>query len=198
MAPYFIPIMELLNCYLTPGINENLESLQIMVIRMYFLIMLFFYEVPFLNFTNNFLELLSEFVEALDPKLFEPYLDTSLKCGLSLLQEAKDNQPEVRAVCYGLFSAVAKVSVDHLIPYMDVVMQHVMKSLENSIDSEYTQVCRYKDKKNITNISSIKIKQKNSYNAYENNDEEEDIDEDSDAENIDIDDNSDNDSDNCS
>ncbi|XP_050539704.1 importin-4-like [Daktulosphaira vitifoliae] len=153
VAPYFIPIMELLNCYLTPGINENLESLQIMVIQ-----------------------LLSEFVEALDPKLFEPYLDSSLKCGLSLLQEAKDNQPEVRAVCYGLFSAVAKVSVDHLIPYMDVVMQHVMKSLENSIDSEYTE--------------------KNSYNAYENNEEEEDIDDDSDAENIDIADNSDNDSDN--
>ncbi|XP_050419977.1 importin-4-like [Adelges cooleyi] len=153
VAPYFIPIMELLNDYLKPGINENLESIQIMVIQ-----------------------LLSEFVDALDPKLFEPYLDASLKCGLALLQEAKDDQPEVRAVCYGLFSTVAKVSVDHLVPYMDVVMQHIMKSLENSIDSEYTE--------------------KNSYNAYDNNEEdEEDLDESLDTdEQIDIADNSDDDS----
>lgn len=72
-------------------------------------------------------------MDALDPKVFEPYLDASLKCGLTLLQEAKEDQPEVRAVCYGLFSTVAKVSIDHLAPYMDVVMQHVLKSLDNSL-----------------------------------------------------------------
>lgn len=72
-------------------------------------------------------------MDALDPKLFEPYLDASLKCGLALLQEAKEDQPEVRAVCYGLFSTVAKVSINHLAPYMDVVMQHVLKSLDSSL-----------------------------------------------------------------
>lgn len=72
-------------------------------------------------------------MDALDPKVFEPYLDASLKCGLTLLQEAKEDQPEVRAVCYGLFSTVAKVSIDHLAPYIDVVMQHVLKSLDNSL-----------------------------------------------------------------
>lgn len=80
-----------------------------------------------------FSELLTEFVDALDVKVFEPFLDTSLKCGLALLQEAKEDQPEVRAVCYGLFSTVAKVSINHLAPYMDVVMQHVLKSLDNSL-----------------------------------------------------------------
>lgn len=60
-------------------------------------------------------------------------MDTSLKCGLTLLQEAKEDQPEVRAVCYGLFSTVAKVSIDHLAPYIDVVMQNVLKSLDNSL-----------------------------------------------------------------
>jgi len=79
-------------------------------------------------------------VDALDPKIFEPYLEASLKCGLTLLQEAKEDQPEVRAVCYGLFSTVAKVSINHLTPYMDIVMQHVLKSLDNSfiIDSSLT------------------------------------------------------------
>lgn len=72
-------------------------------------------------------------MDALDPTVFEPYLDASLKCGLTLLQEAKDDQPEVRAVCYCLFSTVAKVSINHLAPYMDVVMQHVLKSLDNSL-----------------------------------------------------------------
>lgn len=72
-------------------------------------------------------------MDALDPKVFEPYLDASLKCGLTLLQEAKVDQHEVRAVCYGLFSTVAKVSIDHLAPYIDVVMQHVLKSLDNSL-----------------------------------------------------------------
>lgn len=72
-------------------------------------------------------------MDALDPNVFEPYLDASLKCGLTLLQEAKVDQPEVRAVCYGLFSTVAKVSIDHLLPYMDVVMQHTLKSLDNSL-----------------------------------------------------------------
>lgn len=72
-------------------------------------------------------------MDALDPKVFEPYLDASLKCGLALLHEAKEDQPEVRAVCYGLFSTVAKVSIDHLAPYMDVVMQHTLKSLNNSL-----------------------------------------------------------------
>jgi len=85
-----------------------------------------------LNLIRN-VELLSEFVDALDPKLFERYLDDSLKCGLALLQEAKEDQPEVRAVCYGLFSTVAKVSINHLSPYMDVVMQHVFKSLDSSL-----------------------------------------------------------------
>lgn len=69
---------------------------------------------------------------ALDPKVFEPYMDISIKCGLALLQEAKDDQPEVRSVCYGLFSSIAKVSINHLIPYIDLVMQHVLKSLDNS------------------------------------------------------------------
>jgi len=109
-APYFIPVMEILNVYLTPGIDEKLEPLQVMVIQ-----------------------LLSEFVDALDPKVFEPYLDTSLKCGLALLHASKEDQPEVRAVCYCLFSAVAKVSISHLMPYMDNVMQHVLKSLDNSL-----------------------------------------------------------------
>lgn len=72
-------------------------------------------------------------MEALDPKVFEPYLDSSLKCGLALLQAAKDDQPEVRAVCYGLFSTVAKVSINHLTPYMDIVMQSVLTSLDNSL-----------------------------------------------------------------
>ncbi|KAL4119196.1 hypothetical protein QTP88_012040 [Uroleucon formosanum] len=108
-GPYFIPVMEILNAYLKPGIDEELETLQIMVI-----------------------ELLSEFVVALDPKVFEPYMDISIKCGLALLQEAKDDQPEVRSVCYGLFSSIAKVSINHLIPYIDLVMQHVLKSLDNS------------------------------------------------------------------
>jgi hypothetical protein len=72
-------------------------------------------------------------VEALDPIVFEPYLDASLKCGLALLQAAKDDQPEVRAVCYGLFSTVAKISINHLAPYMEVVMQNVLTSLENSL-----------------------------------------------------------------
>lgn len=56
-----------------------------------------------------------------------------MKCGLALLQGAKEDQPEVRAVCYGLFSTVAKVSINHLVPYMDIVMQHVLKSLDNSL-----------------------------------------------------------------
>lgn len=77
--------------------------------------------------------MLSEFVDALDPKIFEPYLDASLKCGLTLLQEAKEDQPEVRAVCYGLFSTVAKVSISHLAPYIDVIMKHVLKSLDSSL-----------------------------------------------------------------
>lgn len=77
--------------------------------------------------------MLTEFVDALDQKIFEPYLDASLKCGLTLLQEAKEDQPEVRAVCYGLFSTVAKVSINHLAPYMDVVMENVLKSLDNSL-----------------------------------------------------------------
>jgi len=72
-------------------------------------------------------------VDALDPKVFEPYLDTSLKCGLALLHASKEDQPEVRAVCYSLFSTVAKVSISHLMPYMDNVMQHVLKSLDNSL-----------------------------------------------------------------
>ncbi|XP_015365619.1 PREDICTED: importin-4-like [Diuraphis noxia] len=109
-APYFIPVMEILDAYLKPGIDEKLETLQIMVIQ-----------------------LLSEFAVALDPKVFEPYLDISLKCGLALLQEAKEDQPEVRAVCYGLFSSIARVSINHLIPYIDLVMQHVLKSLDNSL-----------------------------------------------------------------
>lgn len=33
VAPYFIPVMEILNVYLTPGIDQKLESLQVMVIR---------------------------------------------------------------------------------------------------------------------------------------------------------------------
>lgn len=33
VAPYFIPIMENLNVYLTPGIDTTLEPLQVMVIR---------------------------------------------------------------------------------------------------------------------------------------------------------------------
>lgn len=33
VAPYFIPVMEILNVYLTPGIEEKLEILQVMVIR---------------------------------------------------------------------------------------------------------------------------------------------------------------------
>lgn len=73
-------------------------------------------------------------MDALDPKVFEPYLDASLKCGLTLLQEAKEDQPEVRAVCYGLFSTVAKVSINNLAPYIDIVMQHVLKSLDNSLN----------------------------------------------------------------
>lgn len=72
-------------------------------------------------------------MDALDPKVFEPYLDASLKCGLALLHASKEDQPEVRAVCYGLFSTVAKVSIKHLVPYLDIVMQHVLKSLENSL-----------------------------------------------------------------
>lgn len=32
-GPYFIPIMEILDAYLKPGIDEKLETLQIMVIR---------------------------------------------------------------------------------------------------------------------------------------------------------------------
>jgi len=32
-APYFIPVMEILDAYLKPGIHEDLEILQIMVIR---------------------------------------------------------------------------------------------------------------------------------------------------------------------
>ncbi|KAL5244737.1 hypothetical protein ACI65C_012147 [Semiaphis heraclei] len=104
-APYFIPVMEILNAYLKPGIDEKLEVLQIMVIQ-----------------------LLSEFAVALDPKVFEPYLDMSLKCGLALLQEAEEDQPEVRAVCYGLFSSIARVSINHMIPYIDLVMRHVLKN----------------------------------------------------------------------
>lgn len=64
--------------------------------------------------------------------MFEPYLDMSLKCGLALLQEAEEDQPEVRAVCYGLFSSIARVSINHMIPYIDLVMRHVLKSLDNS------------------------------------------------------------------
>jgi len=33
VAPYFIPIMEILNVYLRPGIEDKFEPLQIMVIR---------------------------------------------------------------------------------------------------------------------------------------------------------------------
>lgn len=72
-------------------------------------------------------------MDALDPKVFEPYLDTSLKCGLALLQAAKEDQPEVRAVCYSLFSTLAKVSIKHLEPHMGDVMQHVFRSLDNSL-----------------------------------------------------------------
>jgi len=56
-----------------------------------------------------------------------------LKCGLALLQEAKEDQPEVRAVCYGLFSSISRVSINHLIPYIDLVMKHVLRSLDNSL-----------------------------------------------------------------
>lgn len=72
-------------------------------------------------------------MDALDSKIFEPYLDASLKCGLTLLQEAKEDQPEVRSVCYGLFSTVAKSSISHLAPYMDILMQSVFKSLDDSL-----------------------------------------------------------------
>lgn len=71
-------------------------------------------------------------MDALDSKVFEPYLDASLKCGLTLLQEAKEDQPEVRSVCYGLFSTVAKSSISHLAPYMDILMQSVFKSLDDN------------------------------------------------------------------
>lgn len=37
-GPYFIPIMEILDAYLKPGIDEKLETLQIMVIRKWYLI----------------------------------------------------------------------------------------------------------------------------------------------------------------
>lgn len=77
--------------------------------------------------------MLTEFVDALDPKVFEPYLEASLKCGLTLLQAAKEDQPEVRAVCYGLFSTVAKISINHLAPHMDIVMEHVLNSLDKSL-----------------------------------------------------------------
>lgn len=77
-------------------------------------------------------------MDALDPTVFEPYLDPSLKCGLALLQASKKDQPEVRAVCYGLFSTVAKVSINHLAPYMDIVMEHVLKSLDNSLVADNT------------------------------------------------------------
>ncbi|XP_022173439.1 importin-4-like [Myzus persicae] len=136
-APYFIPVMEILEAYLKPGIDEKLETLQIMVIQ-----------------------LLSEFAVALDPKVFEPYLDISLKCGLALLQEAKEDQPEVRAVCYGLFSSIARVSINHLIPYIDLVMQHVLKSLDNSLIAD-----------NSFNL------EKKKYNAYSSDDDEDDKDE---------------------
>lgn len=33
VAVYFMPVMEILNVYLTPGIEEKLEPLQVMVIR---------------------------------------------------------------------------------------------------------------------------------------------------------------------
>lgn len=133
-APYFVPVMEILDAYLKPGIDEKLETLQIMVIQ-----------------------LLSEFAVALDPKVFEPYLDISLKCGLALLQEAKEDQPEVRAVCYGLFSSIARVSINHLIPYIDLVMQHVLKSLDNSLIAD-----------NSFNL------EKKKFNAYSSDDDEED------------------------
>lgn len=33
VAPYFLPVMEVLNVYLVPGIDQKLETLQVMVIR---------------------------------------------------------------------------------------------------------------------------------------------------------------------
>jgi len=35
-APYFIPVMEILEAYLKPGIDVKLETLQIMVIRKWY------------------------------------------------------------------------------------------------------------------------------------------------------------------
>lgn len=76
---------------------------------------------------------MSEFVDAIDPKLFEPYLDRSLKCGIDLLHTAKEDQPDIRAVCYKLFGTAAKVSFNHLSQYMDIIMPFVLKSLDNSL-----------------------------------------------------------------
>lgn len=137
-------------------------------------------------------------MEALDPKVFEPYLDMSLKCGLALLQEAKEDQPEVRAVCYGLFSSIAKVSIDHLTPYLDLVMSHVLKSLDGSLvaDNSFNievgnhlfnlfiklSICFYK------NI--YLYFQKKKFNAYSSDDEDDD-DEDNDESLITEDDGSD-------
>lgn len=56
-----------------------------------------------------------------------------MKCGLALLQSTKEDQPEVRAVCYSLFGTLAKVSINHLTPHMDLVMQYILKSLDNSL-----------------------------------------------------------------
>jgi len=33
VAPYFVPVMDILNVYLTPGIDQKLEPLQVLVIR---------------------------------------------------------------------------------------------------------------------------------------------------------------------
>lgn len=33
VAPYFIPIMDVVNVYLIPGVDQKLETLQVMAIR---------------------------------------------------------------------------------------------------------------------------------------------------------------------
>lgn len=81
------------------------------------------------------LELLTEFVDTLDLNEFETYLDTCLKSGLNLLQATKENQHEVRAVCYGLFinRSISRISLNKLAPYIDIIMHYVLKSLDNCL-----------------------------------------------------------------
>lgn len=120
-------------------------------------------------------------MDALDSKVFEPYLDASLKCGLTLLQEAKGDQPEVRSVCYGLFSTVAKSSISHLAPYMDILMQNVFKSLDdnlvgdNSLNIEVLIIYVYHYFWHLFKLTFICLKfQEKKYNAFSSDDENDD------------------------